>query len=162
MERLTNSDKEIPTLVNNAEYWMEVYFKLKDIEDAEEQGLLLRLPCKVGTIIYKIENNTDACCKCNDFKISHCDDDLCGNKNGHDEGGVFYVLNPQYADKPLCKKQFYEIKEYKMKTIDEIFWLRNDFCKTVFLTGEEAEAKLKEMEGAGMTENEAMEQEGER
>lgn len=39
-------------------------------------------------------------------------------------------------------------KEYKMKTIDEIFWLRNDFCKTVFLTGEEAEAKLKEMEGA--------------
>lgn len=47
MERLTNSDKEIPTLVNNAEYWLEVYFKLKDIEDAEEQGLLLRLPCKV-------------------------------------------------------------------------------------------------------------------
>lgn len=123
-----------------------VYRKLKAYEDAEEQGLLLRLPCKVGTIIYKIENNTDACCKCNDFKISHCDDDLCGNKNGHDEGGVFYVLNPQYADKPLCKKQFYEIKEYKMKTIDEIFWLRNDFCKTVFLTGEEAEAKLKEME----------------
>lgn len=122
--------------------------KLAAYEDAEEQGLLLRLPCKVGTIIYKIENNTDACCKCNDFKISHCDDDLCGNKNGHDEGGVFYVLNPQYADKPLCKKQFYEIKEYKMKTIDEIFWLRNDFCKTVFLTGEEAEAKLKEMEGA--------------
>lgn len=136
--------------------------KLSAYEDAEEQGLLLRLPCKVGTIIYKIENNTDACCKCNDFKISHCDDDLCGNKNGHDEGGVFYVLNPQYADKPLCKKKFYEIKEYKMKTIDEIFWLRNDFCKTVFLTGEEAEAKLKEMEGAGMTENEAMEQEGER
>ena len=38
MERLTNSDKEIPTLVNNAEYWLEVYFKLKDIEDAEEHG----------------------------------------------------------------------------------------------------------------------------
>ena len=46
MERLTNSDKEIPTFENNAEYWLEVYFKLKDIEDAEEQGLLLRLPCK--------------------------------------------------------------------------------------------------------------------
>ena len=38
MERLTNSDKEIPTLVNNAEYWLKVYFKLKDIEDAEEHG----------------------------------------------------------------------------------------------------------------------------
>ena len=52
MERLTNSDKEIPTLVNNAEYWLEVYFKLKDIEDAEEQELLLRLPCKVGDTVY--------------------------------------------------------------------------------------------------------------
>ena len=49
MERLTNSDKEIPTLVDNAEYWLQVYFKLKDIEGLEEQGLLLRLPCKVGT-----------------------------------------------------------------------------------------------------------------
>lgn len=26
--------------------------KLADYEDAEEQGLLLRLPCKVGTILY--------------------------------------------------------------------------------------------------------------
>lgn len=52
MERLTNSDKEIPTLVNNAEYWLKVYFKLKDYEDAEEQGLLLRLPCKVGDTVY--------------------------------------------------------------------------------------------------------------
>ena len=122
--------------------------KLAAYEQAEDQGLLLRLPCKVGTIIYKIENNTDACCKCNDFKISYCNNDLCGNKNGHDEGGVFYVLNPQYADKPLCKKQFYEIKEYEIKTIDEIFWRRNDFFKTVFFTRKEAEAKLKEMEGA--------------
>lgn len=122
--------------------------RLSNREQAEEQGLLLRLPCKVGTIIYQIENNTDACCKCKDFKISYCDDDLCGNKNGHDEGGVFYVLNPQYADKPLCKKQFYEIKEYTMKTIDEIFCRRNDFGKTVFLTEAEAEAKLAEMEGA--------------
>ena len=33
MERLTNSDKEIPTLVDNEKYWLQVYFKLKDIED---------------------------------------------------------------------------------------------------------------------------------
>lgn len=31
-ERLTNSDKEIPTLNDNAEYWLQVYFKLKDYE----------------------------------------------------------------------------------------------------------------------------------
>ena len=54
MKRLTNSEKEIPTLVNNAEYWLQVYFKLKDIEDLEEQGLLLRLPCKVGDTVYHV------------------------------------------------------------------------------------------------------------
>lgn len=40
MERLTNSDKEIPTLNDNAEYWLKVYFKLKDYENKEEQLLL--------------------------------------------------------------------------------------------------------------------------
>ena len=52
MERLTNIDKEIPTLSNNAEYWLQAYFKLKDYEDLEEQGLLLKLPCKVGDTVY--------------------------------------------------------------------------------------------------------------
>lgn len=55
MERLTNSDKEIPTLVDNAEYWLQVYFKLKDYENLEEQGLLLRLPVPIGTTVYKFE-----------------------------------------------------------------------------------------------------------
>ena len=59
MERLTNSDKEIPTLVDNAEYWLQAYFKLKDYENAEEQGLLLRLPCKVGTKVYAINRIID-------------------------------------------------------------------------------------------------------
>lgn len=79
-----------------SDYASKVLTKLAAYEDAEEQGLLLRLPCKVGTIIYKIENNTDACCKCNDFKISHCDDDLCGNKNGHDIS--FQVTNRLSAE----------------------------------------------------------------
>lgn len=39
MERLTNSDNEIPTLDDNAEYWLKVYFKLKDYENKEEQLL---------------------------------------------------------------------------------------------------------------------------
>lgn len=54
MERLTNSNKEIPTLVDNAEYWLEVYFKLKDYEDLEEQGRLVKLPCKKGDTVYNI------------------------------------------------------------------------------------------------------------
>ena len=54
MERLTNSDKEIPTLVDNAEYWLKVYFKLKNYEGLEEQGRLVKLPCKVGDNVWVI------------------------------------------------------------------------------------------------------------
>lgn len=57
MKRLTNSDKEIPTLIDNEKYWLKAYFKLKDFEDAEEQGLLLRLPCKVGDTVYAPTRN---------------------------------------------------------------------------------------------------------
>ena len=57
MNRLTNSDKEIPTLSNNAEYWLQAYFKLKEYEDLEEQGLLLKLPCKVGDTVYLIKSD---------------------------------------------------------------------------------------------------------
>lgn len=56
MERLTDGNKEIPTLVDNAEYWLKVYFKLKDYEDLEEQGRLVKLPCKVGDTVYYIKN----------------------------------------------------------------------------------------------------------
>ena len=45
----------------------EVYMKLKEYEDAEEQGLLVKLPCKVGDTVYNLvprakkgnEYNTD-------------------------------------------------------------------------------------------------------
>lgn len=57
MERLTNSNKEIPTLVDNAEYWLQVYFKLKDYEDLEEQNKLIKLPCKVKDMVYFIKDN---------------------------------------------------------------------------------------------------------
>lgn len=121
MERLTNSDKEIPTLVNNAEYWLEVYFKLKDIEDAEEQGLLLRLPCKVGDKLY--------------------------------------CITP-YAKEPIITthvlqiniKQFFNekiiVRIDVMDKMGESCYFLDDIGKKVFLSREEAEAKLAEMEGA--------------
>ena len=34
-----------------------VYEKLREYEDAEEQGLLLRLPCKVGDTVWCLEEN---------------------------------------------------------------------------------------------------------
>ena len=54
MERLTDSNKEIPALDDNAEYWLKVYFRLKEYEDLEEQGRLIELPCKVGDTAYGI------------------------------------------------------------------------------------------------------------
>ena len=51
-ERLTNSSKEIPTLCDNAEYWLQVYFKLKDYEDLEEQGRLVILQNPIGRVIF--------------------------------------------------------------------------------------------------------------
>lgn len=37
--------------------FLKVLDKLATYEDAEEQGLLLRLPCKVGTTVYAIYGN---------------------------------------------------------------------------------------------------------
>lgn len=54
MKRLTNSEKEIPALIDNTEYWLKVYFKLKEYEQLEEQGLLVRLPCKVEDTAFRI------------------------------------------------------------------------------------------------------------
>ena len=34
-------------------YDRKIYNKLREYEDAEEQGLLLRLPCKVGDTLYE-------------------------------------------------------------------------------------------------------------
>lgn len=56
MDRLTDSNKEIPTLVDNAEYWLKVYFKLKDYEDLEEQNKLIKLSCKDVYYIVDINN----------------------------------------------------------------------------------------------------------
>lgn len=51
MERLTNRDIEIPS-----PYWLRVHMKLAAYEDIEEHGLLVRLPCKVGDMVYLIDS----------------------------------------------------------------------------------------------------------
>lgn len=39
----------------------DVVYKLADYEDAEEQGLLLRLPCKVGDVVYSLTPFCEIC-----------------------------------------------------------------------------------------------------
>ena len=87
----------------------ELREKLKRYEDAEEQGLLLRLPCKVGDTVYVVTSP---------FNVF---DDIEYDENMKDEVYEAYVSGQ----------------------IDVM-----EFGKTVFLTKNEAEAKLAEMEGA--------------
>lgn len=90
--------------------------KLKRDEDAEEQGEILRLPISEDTPVYSIE---------------YC----CGNNKSNRMGMCFR------GSCENCGNKAYYIRESVAKhcSICEI-------NKSVFLTSEEAEAKLKEME----------------
>lgn len=110
----------------------EAIQKLAEYEDLEEQGLLLRLPCKVGTRIYKIvyylDRESCGCCIDNygyDCKCKYYDDEnnTCLNK---------IIDNERYE---IISKQFN-------------FDMISNFGEAVFLTREEAEAKLKELEAS--------------
>lgn len=127
MERLTDSNKEIPTLVDNAEYWLKVYFKLKDYEDLEEQGRLVILPCKVGNTVYCIFNRYTKCT----FNNEEFDECSCQ--------GCEYECD--------SKKENY-VQDMRAYSLDWIVTNLKNFGKTVFLTKSEAEAKLKELRGA--------------
>lgn len=57
---------------------MTLYWKLKEYEDLEEQGRLLKLPCKVGDEIFFISKE---CPK--DYKVGYCRDHEGGCENCH-------------------------------------------------------------------------------
>ena len=99
--------------------------KLKRYEDAEEQGLLLRLPCKVGDKIYQISENFIEPCTVETIFVS---DDVDKDGNHCNMAEIHYSR----YDCPYTSAEIYF----------------TDIGKTVFLTQEEAEAKLAEMEGA--------------
>lgn len=132
--------------------------KLAEYEDLEEQGLLLRLPCKVGDTVYAI-------CTC-EAVGTVLDGTLYGSNGGFGTATGYYCPY-ELSDKcphidadgcDECKNieavfedtiDYINITEYETiiglhntnlcVTIDEI-------GKTVFLTQAEAEQKLKEME----------------
>ena len=53
MERLTERDSYGDVYVKQHDY-VTASEKLCEYEDLEEQGLLLRLPCKVGDVVYSV------------------------------------------------------------------------------------------------------------
>lgn len=129
MERLTESN---PSWIDD-ELWERacepdceeidaVYRKLKDYEDLEEQGRLIKLPCKVGDKIFL------------DFAGFGKDVDKFTVKDFHldcfKDGETTLFCDYESSDRTLSGQ------------IDVI-----EFGKTVFLTESEAEAKLKELRG---------------
>lgn len=119
MERLTERyditpDGESDVWVKQHDY-ISAARKLCDYEDLEEQGLLARLPCKVGDIMFRINK---------------------GAKN------------------PVIELTVTQIdittRSYNLEVIDrecgELMCFKSDIGRTIFLTREEAEKKLEEIQ----------------
>ena len=138
MERLTESN---PSWIDD-ELWESacepdceeidaVYRKLKDYEDLEEQGRLIKLPCKVGDTVWVVTSPFNV------FDDIEYDDDM------KDEVYESYVSNVTFYE---CGEQ-YRIYAKATKHFIGAYFRECDFGKTVFLTKSEAEAKLKGLRG---------------
>lgn len=121
MERLTIRCGSCVGAVNPDDMGSQrILRKLADYEDAEEQGLLLRLPCKVGDTVYTVDWYWD--CKYGNYCPE--EDFNCGEFR--------------------CE---HEVKKYFVKDTDFEIQMVYEIGKTVFLTKSEAEQVLKQMKG---------------
>lgn len=103
--------------------WLE---KSKEYQHLEEQGRLIKLPCKVGDTVYCIFNRYTKCT----FNNEEFDECSCQ--------GCEYDCD--------SKKENY-VQEMWAYSLDWIVTNLKNFSKTVFLTKAEAETKLKELRG---------------
>ena len=110
--------KDIPEYIEALDMAIEALEKVEEYKRLEEQGLLLRLPCKVGDTVYApLPNNEISAWKVRTI----------------DMGASYFDFLLVYAG---------DDEEF----IGERFLLPiNDIGENVFLTREEAEQKLKEM-----------------
>lgn len=134
MERLTQreNDRLIMVKQDNGEYipayWDEDNFKaikkLADYEDLEEQGLLVKLPCKVGDTVWDNDFGYPESYEIKAFSYGYCDSYIEPDVGIEDEI-IFYYEN-------------------SIGSITGAFPM-SEIGKTVFLTREEAEKKLDEV-----------------
>lgn len=121
VENQTNEEYEHGRILTNeeADEWNEY-------KQLDEQGLLLRLPCKAGDMVYLICSRYSECSKykerLDEYNCQGCEEDEC---DSHKE----YYIHINHS-----------------VSIGWIVRNLNDFGKTVFITQAEAEQKLKEME----------------
>lgn len=126
----------------------ELINKLAAYEDAEEQGLLLRLPCKVGDTVYV------------DSTILPIEDMECYEDIDNEIPKYFpaRIVSLRFAKRNWMKiavkaKWLHEWIDDETGPESDYLECEKNFSiplsmivKTVFLTREDAEAKLKEME----------------
>lgn len=98
----------------------------------KDKSCIVELPCKAGETVYCLDDIVD--------------NELCADCEHYYEGGM--------GDYPSCQKTRYGFRPAKCIEIIEIvadndFVLKyyNEFGEKIFLTKEEAEAKLKELNG---------------
>ena len=104
---------------------LQYYKKLAEYEDEDEQGLLLRLPCKPKSEVFLICSRYTRC----SFEDVPFEESSCiGCENDCDSHKEIYIHRNSSVD------------------VEWIVRNLNKFGKTVFLTKEEVEVKLKELE----------------
>lgn len=131
MERLTDKNFRIGfDDSNKLPSYAALYERLREYENLEEQGKLLKLPCAVGDTLYSVGFRKTYCEKIENAYVAN--------------RGLLCALCKKESD---CQsKNEYFIKETRA-TLPIIVNLINgsdDF--TIYLTHQEAEDKLKEME----------------
>jgi hypothetical protein len=104
--------------------------KLADYEDLEEQGRLVKLPCKIGDDVYYVPSKVN-------YKLNIL--------NRHSENNKVY--HQKVEDFVLTRHGWYLECDQDVKYGTGHILTDVSFCKTWFLTKSEAEAKLKELRG---------------
>lgn len=132
MERLTQRENDNLIMVkqDNGEYIpayrdednFKAIKKLADYEKLEEQGLLMRLPCRVGDTVWDNDFGYPELYEIKAFSYGYCDS---------------YV-------EPDIEDQIIVYYENSIGSITGAFPM-SEIGKTIFLTREEAEKKLEEM-----------------
>lgn len=124
----TKNDSGLPEYVAKSNPYREICEKLKAYEDLEEQGLLFRLPCKVGDIVYYEHPYSSVHTGIQAYQITNIM--ISQNKKG------------------AWTKKYRAMMLLNGKIIDsQINFSFDDIGKTVFLTKAEAEAALEKMKG---------------
>ena len=120
--KVFESENKIPLVkILSGEYLYPAIEKLAEYEDLEEQNLLLKLPIPLNTTVYTIYTK----------QWCYYDDDCM-------EDIEYKCMNGEFCEKQKVRHYLYTEK-FSVPMI-------NFINKTVFLTREEAENRLKELE----------------